>query len=181
MKRVVVWERVDTKGLEYAEIELDPLRISGELVLVAGGASFAVSYTVDCDLEGRIARAALRLRYQGRRVERVLIRTAAGRWTIDGAPVPELDGLEDVDLSTTPSTNTLPVRRLDLPADRAVTVTAAWVRFPALDVVPLRQTYRRVGPGSFAYAAPDLDFEAVLECDEDGIVRSYGGLWRRVE
>jgi hypothetical protein len=181
MKRVVVWERVDAKGLEYAEIELDPLRISGELVLVEGGASFAFSYSVDCDREGRARSAALRLRHRGVRVERALVRSATGRWTSDGAPVPELDGLDDVDLSTTPSTNTLPLRRLDLPVDRTVGVTAAWVRFPALDVVPLRQTYRRLGPASFAYSAPDLGFEAEIECDEDGIVSTYGGLWRRVD
>jgi hypothetical protein len=180
MKRVVTWQRVDTEGLEYAEIDLDPLRISGEVVLVEDGLPFALSYDVDCDGEGRVRCAALRLRHRGARVERVLLRSRTGQWMSDGAPVPALDGLDDLDLSATPSTNTLPLRRLDLPVDRTVDVTAAWVRFPALDVVPLRQTYRRLGPTSFAYAAPDLDFEAVIQCDEEGIVSSYGGLWRRV-
>src|SRR5437868_9521212 len=155
MNRVVVWERLDTKGLEYAEIDGAPLRLAGEVVLVEDGVPFAVSYRVDCDAEGKAARAAVRLRRQGTCSERVLLRSAAGAWTVDGSLAPALDGLDDVDLSITPSTNTLPLRRLNLELGETVAVTAAWVRLPALHVLPLRQTYRRVSESAFAYAAPE--------------------------
>ena len=34
MKRTVVWQRLDAIGVEYAEIEEEPLRIEGDVVLV---------------------------------------------------------------------------------------------------------------------------------------------------
>jgi hypothetical protein len=179
MKRVIVWRRVDTFGAEYAEIELYPLRIEGEVILVEGSSPLAVSYRVDCDDAGVTARAIVRLKRDGSQSERVLVRGSTGAWTVDGTPVPQLDGLADVDLSVTPSTNTAPIRRLRLPVGHSAEVTAAWLKFPSLDVVPLRQTYRRLSATRYEYEAPDLSFRTELECDTDGIVRDYGGLWTR--
>jgi uncharacterized protein len=180
MKRVIVWQRVDTVGLEFAEIAFDPLRIEGEVVLVEGGAPFAVSYRVDCDDAGMTSRASVRLKHAGARSERVLARSSTGTWTMDGVHVPELDGIADVDLSVTPSTNTPPMRRLALGVGQREEVTAAWLRFPMLDVVPLRQSYRRVSASLYKYEAPALDFAAELECDNDGVLQTYGGLWKRL-
>jgi hypothetical protein len=177
MRRVIVWRRVDTSGLEYAEIELSPLCLDGDVVLVEGGERFAVVYRVECDREARTLRASVRLKREGARLECHLVRSEDDRWTVNGYPAPQLDGLADVDLSVTPSTNTPPIQRLRLAVGQRAEVTAAWVRFPALDVVPLRQIYRRVGVDTYEYEAPALHFAAVLRCDEDGIVRRYGDLW----
>ena len=177
MKRVIVWRRVDTPGLEYAEIEADPLRFGGDVVLIEGGERSAVAYRVDCDREARTLRASVRLKREGARLECHLARSEDDRWTVNESPAPQLDGLADVDLSVTPSTNTPPIRRLRLAIGQRAEVTAAWVRFPALDVVPLRQIYRRVGVDTYEYEAPELPFAAVLRCDEDGVVRRYGDLW----
>jgi hypothetical protein len=179
MKRIVVWQRVDTVGAEYAEFGSDPLRIEGEVVLVEGGAPFAVSYCVDCDGAGMTSHAFVRMRHAGVSRERVLARSSAGTWTMDGVRMPELDGIADVDLSVTPSTNTPPLRRLNLGVSQRAEVTAAWLTFPALELLPLQQRYRRTGASTYEYEAPALDFSAELQCDEDAIVRTYGGLWTR--
>jgi hypothetical protein len=152
----VVWQRLDVPGLEYATIALDPLRIEGELVVVEEGVPCAVSYAVE---PGRVF---VVLKRECKRVER----------TID---VPG-----DIDLSVTPSTNTLPLRRLNLQPGQSAEVTASWVRFPSLDVEPLRQVYRCIDATTFAYEAPDLGFEAEIVCDESKIVRRYGDLWAAI-
>ena len=179
MNRTIVWKRLDTSGLEYAEIALDPLSIEGRVVVVEESVPFAVAYRVTCDAGGATERAALRVRCGGVEREHLLIREQTGGWTLDGVPKSQLEGLLDVDLSVTPSTNTPTLRRLRLAVGQSAEVTAAWVRFPSLEVAPLRQIYRRVSPGSYAYRAPDLDFEALLECDEEGLVITYSGLWSR--
>jgi hypothetical protein len=179
MNRVLVWQRLDTVGLEYAEIATDPLRLAGDVVLREGGESCAISYSVECDAEEKTRSAAIRVKREGARKECRLRRSEGDLWTVDGIRVPGLDGLADVDLSITPSTNTPPIRRLRLAVGQRAEVTAAWVRFPELEVVPLRQVYRRTAPHLYEYEAPALDFAAELDCDEDGIVRAYGGLWTR--
>jgi hypothetical protein len=178
MKRVVVWQRVDTVGAEYAEIELEPLRFEGNVVFVESGDRGSVSYRVECDDAAMTSRAFIRYKREGTAHECNLVRSGEGFWTVNGILAPQLQGLADVDLSVTPSTNTPPLRRLRLAIGQYAEVTAAWVRFPALDVVRLRQVYRRVGANGYVYEAPDVPFAADLECDEDGIVRTYGGLWR---
>lgn len=166
-------------GTEYAEIGISPLSLEGEVALVEDGCAFAVSYRVDCDAAGMTTRAFVRCKCEGARSDRLLERDPAGRWTMDGAPQPQLEGIADVDLSVTPATNTSPLRRMQLAIGQSAEVTAAWLKFPSLELAPLKQIYRRVGTATYEYGAPDHDFVARLECDEDGIVGAYGDLWRR--
>ena len=149
-------------------------------MVVEEGTPFAVSYRVTCGATGATERATMRVLCAGVESDHVLVRSPVGAWTWNGTPKPELDGLLDVDLSITPSTNTPPLRRLDLAVGQQAEVTAAWVRFPVVSVTPLRQLYRRVSGTTYTYEAPDLDFETDIECDEDGIVRRYSGLWTAV-
>jgi hypothetical protein len=72
------------------------------------------------------------------------------------------------------------IRRLRLTVGQSAEVTAAWVRLPSLDVVALRQRYRRVSASTYEYEAPSLDFVTKLECDDDGVVLAYGGLWKKL-
>jgi hypothetical protein len=178
MKRTIVWERISAVGLEYAEIELDPLRLEGDVILVENGEPYAVSYGIACDDAGMTLNAFIHMTHAGGQRECMLTRHSDGEWTMNGNSMPLLNGIADVDLSITPSTNTPPIRRLRLAIGQAAQVTAAWVRFPELDVVPLRQSYRRSSGNSYEYEAPELGFATQLECDDEGIVRTYHGLWR---
>jgi hypothetical protein len=114
-----------------------------------------------------------------------------------------LAGAIDVDLGYSPLTNTLPIRRLGLraaaagtsqrspagdargagtsqrsPAGTQQTVDVAWVLVPSLVVVPAKQTYTVVAPGTIRYSSGD--FAADLEVDGDGFVAHYPGRARLV-
>jgi hypothetical protein len=180
MKRVIAWQRLDTPGVEYADLTVSPLRIEGEIVLFDEGTPSAVSYLIDCDEAGVTSRAVVRLKHQGALTVRTLVRLRDGAWRVDGIEAPELAGICDVDVAVTPSTNTLPIRRLGLAIGQGVEVTAAWIQFPSLDVVPLRQSYRRLDQERYTYDAPDHDFRANLTVDPDGVVQTYGALWARL-
>jgi hypothetical protein len=82
-----------------------------------------------------------------------LNRDAKGSWTIDGQAVRSLKGCSDVDLGCSPSTNTLPIRRLGLGIGSAKTIQAAWIRFPALTVEKAAQTYTRLDEFTYRYAS----------------------------
>jgi hypothetical protein len=180
VKRALLWQRIDAVGVEYAELEWDPVRIQGEVVLVEDETPFAVSYRIECDGAGLTACAHVQVKRNGARDELTLTRGPAGDWTANGRSLPKLHGIADVDLPVTPSTNTPPLRRLGLGVGQAAEVTAAWVSLPSLNVAPLRQVYRRTEASIYAYEAPDLQFRAKLEVDGDGVVRKYGTLWRLV-
>jgi hypothetical protein len=106
----------------------------------------------------------------------VIERSAKGAWSIGGKAVRALKGCTDVDLGCSPSTNTLPIRRLRLVVGGSATIQAAWVRFPELTVVKAAQTYSRIDEFTYRYASGD--FEAELTVDDDGLVTSYA-VWQR--
>ena len=105
-----------------------------------------------------------------------LTRDAKGNWTVDGKAVRALKGCTDVDLGCSPSTNTLPIRRLRLAIGASHTIKAAWLRFPELTVVKADQTYTRLDEFTWRYASGT--FSAELTVDDEGLVTDYAA-WRR--
>ena len=90
-------------------------------------------------------------------------------------------GLPDLDFGFTPATNTLAIRRLALAVGDDAAVTAAWLDPTDWALKPLRQTYRRTGPQTYAYASPDTGYQTTLTCNDFGVVTDYPGLWQAVE
>ena len=87
-------------------------------------------------------------------------------------------GCDDIDLGWTPATNTIPIRRLGLELGETSTITAAWVRFPELDVVCNRQRYTRLTNSRWRYESGDYDVELVAD-GASGLVLAYGDdLWQ---
>ncbi len=105
-----------------------------------------------------------------------LTRDGKGAWTVDGLPDRELTGCTDVDLGCSPSTNTLPIRRLRLGIGSSHTIKAAWIRFPELIAVPASQTYTRLDEFTYRYASGT--FEAELTVDDAHLVTRYAE-WQR--
>jgi hypothetical protein len=106
----------------------------------------------------------------------VFERDPKGSWSVDGAVVKALKGCTDVDLGCSPSTNTLPIRRLRLAVGGSHRIQAAWVRFPELTIVKAAQTYTRLDEFTYRYASGT--FEAELTVDDDGLVTTYAE-WQR--
>jgi hypothetical protein len=105
-------------------------------------------------------------------------------WTRDDNPAPELDGCTDVDIVSTPFTNTLPIRRLRLAVGESADIRAAWVDVPSLEVSVSNQRYTRLEPanGVDRYEFVELDSGDAyqLTVDEDGLVIDYENFAERV-
>src|SRR5687767_6871699 len=112
MERTARWSAWDGSGLEVARLSAGPqgVRAAGEISAEPGERPWA-QYAVACDAAWRTLDVRVQLG-DGRAL--ALASDGAGSWTRDGKPAPELAGAVDVDLSGTPLTNTLPIRRLSL-------------------------------------------------------------------
>jgi hypothetical protein len=91
---------------------------------------------------------------------------------------PGYEDCVDVDLSFTPATNTLPIRRLGLEIGEYTEIAVAWLVWPELRFERVQQRYARLAERRYRYTQGD--FEAELEVDEHGLVLEYEGLWRAV-
>jgi uncharacterized protein len=177
--RRVAWRRSDEiPADEHCTITVRDggLSLVGTVLGAEEGIPVRVEYRVLADGTG--ATTAVHVRDQhgfGTRVL-ALARDAKGAWTVDGVLQKSLKGCLDVDLGCSPSTNTLPIRRLRLAVGASKTIQAALVSFPELTVAKTPQTYSRLD--EFTYRFASGSFEAELVVDEEGVVAQYAG-WQR--
>ncbi len=177
--RRVTWRRsdaVETDEQCTVSIRDSGLSLVGTVIGSEGGRPVRVEYRVLTDAKGLTTAVHVRdLRgFEQRTI--ALARDAKGAWTIDGKPARALKGCTDVDLGCSPSTNTLPIRRLRLGLGATQTIQAAWIRFPELEVVKAAQTYSRLDEFTYRYASGT--FQAELSVDDDGLVAAYAE-WMR--
>ncbi|MFL5735704.1 MAG: putative glycolipid-binding domain-containing protein [Chloroflexia bacterium] len=111
----------------------------------------------------------------------------AGKWTTQtGDILPSLQACLDVDISVTPFTNTLPIRRLALQPGASVTLSMLYIEVPQMQVEVTQQRYTclQLNAAGGLYRFESLtdgatSFAADLPADRDGLVLDYPGLFRR--
>ena len=174
----VLWQGVETGALDRCRLAAGPdgLRLSGTVLTAEFGIPLDVRYLVQTGPDGMTRRVELEL--DGGAVRGLLLADGAGRWRWeDGPELPEVAGALDVDLTVTPATNTLPIRRLaGLDMGQAADFEMAWVQFPELSVIPSAQRYERLAPDRWRFSSGD--FSAELLVDPEGLVLDYSGLFR---
>jgi uncharacterized protein len=111
-------------------------------------------------------------------VEVDLMVEAGHRWRLNGEEQPGVEGCIDLDLNFSPSTNLLPIRRLNMNIGQEETITAAWLRFPNFELEPLPQRYRRLDHSTYRYESAGGEFVADLQVDPTGFVLDYPGIWK---
>lgn len=180
--RAVSWRALDEGTVEHCTLRglAKGFRLEGHVLSTSGGAvPLHVHYIVDCDTVWR-TRAVSISQYYGTVQSTLRLDVINKRWwTAEGVEIPQLHWLIDIDLSLTPATNTLPLRRLALEVGQRVELTAAWLRFPALTIEPLAQAYERLAPNLYRYSSDGGRFSALLETDDMGLVVHYEGGWER--
>ena len=90
----------------------------------------------------------------------------------------ELDDCIDVDISTTPLTNSLPVRRLRLDPGQSAEIQVGYVDVPTLSIRAVSQRYTRIDARTYRYASGSFAADVIF--DEHDLVADYKDLWRRV-
>jgi hypothetical protein len=176
----VVWHCSPLSSSEHASLleARDGYRLQGVTALPLGDIPCHIDYAVFADRQWRPSAARAAIATPSGVRELVLRSDHANGWQLNGVPAPHLDGCHDVDLGWTPATNTVPIRRLGLEVGQTATISAAWVRFPELDVVSNTQCYTRLASDRWRYRSGDYDFELVTDA-ATGLVLSYGDdLWR---
>ena len=102
----------------------------------------------------------------------------------EGRALTYLDGCEYVDISETPFTNTLPIRRLGLSPGESAEISVAYLDATELQPWPEPQRYACVQTDSdgrlYRFVSLDGGVTVDLPLDADGLVFDYPGLFRRV-
>jgi hypothetical protein len=146
---------------------------------------YGAHYVIQADKSFRTR--LVRMHYVGGPTLHV-ITDGKGNWqdVISGGSIAELEGCLDVDIGVTPSTNTLPIRRLMLEQGSSADIRIAYVPLP--DQIekpflprPAAQRYTCITAGHlYRYDGLFRNFSADLEVDRNGLVIDYPKTFRRL-
>jgi hypothetical protein len=177
-----IWQATTWPGLEHCRVQVDAggVEVDG-LVIALDTRPIRLHYRIRCDPDWTVRRLDIAESDSG--TELAFVSDGAGHWADDaGRVIPELDGCVDVDLTATPFTNTLPIRRLDLWPGEARDLRMLYVLVPEMEVRAAPQRYtclaRSATGGLYRYESGS--FAVDLPIDSDGIVIDYPGYWRRI-
>jgi hypothetical protein len=194
LPRTLLWQRTDVHGAEHVIFD-DRRGLTARGVAVAAGpVPYQCRYELETD-DGWFSTRFYAVAEGGGWLRELHMERTHDGWRITtaeqgdlraaGQPNALLPGAEDpdrlkdavdIDLYSSPLTNTLPLRRLGL-IDGTITIVAAWVLLPSLAVTANAQTYTVLEPGRVRYSSGS--FTADLELDENGYVVRYPGLATR--
>ena len=175
----ILWRRLDHPGHESALLfsSNDSWHLHGTAVLLYNDLACRLDYRIVCDSQWHTRTAYVAGWVGNALIERKLVVTPDQRWLLNDEDSPQVKGCIDVDLNFSPSTNTLPIRRLGLSVGEAKEVRAAWLRFPSFELEPLIQLYRRTDQNIYRYESNGGKFVRELTVDDEGFVTNYPQLW----
>jgi hypothetical protein len=175
----VIWHRVDQPGHEAAWLSRQgpEWHLAGTAVFASGGLPCRLDYLVVCGPDWRTLFGRV-TGWLGTGIIEVEVIADAGRFRLNGVDCPAVAGCIDLDLNFSPSTNLLPIRRLDLAVGTEAPVRSAWLRFPSFSLEPLDQHYRRTGDTTYRYESAGGAFVADLKVNATGFVIDYPGFWQ---
>ena len=177
----VVWRRHDLPGHEACRVlPIDTgWQVAGVAVLAYERQACRLDYVIDCDSHW-VTRSAVVTGWVGdQTIDVTVVRDGDGQWQCNGAVCDEVAGCIDIDLNFSPSTNLLPIRRLNLAVGASAGVRAAWLRFPSFELKRLEQSYARLEAGRYRYESDGGRFVADVTVDATGLVIDYGEIWSR--
>ncbi len=186
--RDVAWSPVNGHGFELASIyyneQFQLISIDGEILGVDNDLPFSAGYHILCYPNWELKE--VRVSYSRSANEQssssaTLLRSKEGQWTDHlRHPLPQFDGFTDVDISLTPLTNTLPIRRLNLQVGEARDINVLFFEAPLLIPKPARQRYtcleKRDDGGLYRLDWEEINFTVDIPVDADGLVLDA---WRR--
>jgi uncharacterized protein len=180
--RTYMWRAVGKDSLERGQLWQDEQHwiMNGTILRLSDSDPAEVRYEIICDARWCTGIANISCQNDQGKRELRLSRNDDG-WYANETRLQLPRDCTDVDLAWSPSTNTLPIRRLQLNVGGiSGPLTAAWVRLPELRVEALQQTYERTGPHSYIYRSGGGSFKANLTVDEDDLIVDYEGVWGRI-
>jgi hypothetical protein len=176
----VLWRRLDQPGHESARVvfQRSSWQLTGTAVFAQDQQPCRLDYVVVCDADWHTVAGKVAGWVGNEMVDIELSVDSGRRWLLNGTPRPDVTGCTDLDLNFSPSTNLLPIRRLNLGIGQEARVKAAWLRFPSFALEPLEQLYSRVGVATYRYESAGGRFVTELRVNAAGFVTRYPSFWQ---
>lgn len=177
----IVWQSSFINTTEFVSIKPgNDFTVKGNITGEAKGTPVNVQYELQIDNNWTIQSVLIKVESDSL-FTLFFKKDKQGNWLdANGKSLTDLNGCIDIDISLTPFTNTLPIKRLRLAEGKSEEIKVAYFNLPKPEFKPVRQRYTNLGNNFYKYENLESGFTAVIETDNDGIVINYPGIWHRV-
>ena len=186
MLRKIIWSNQADTGLEHFYLRRgnEEITADGIVIGVEENVAFRIRYQIHCDLGWQVRKVIVESLEENDQALS-FVSDGLGNWTNEsGNPISELEGCFDVDITATPFTNTLPIRRLSLTSGESAEIKVVYFRIPEMQVNVESQRYTCLetsgAGGKYKFESLNDGFTAVITVDTDGFVEDYPELFKRV-
>jgi hypothetical protein len=107
----------------------------------------------------------------------LLLEKKDNNWLVNNVPDSRLDDCVDIDISLTPFTNTLPIRRLVFNGNFRNRIEVVYIDVIASTITPVTQYYSKIADSLYLYENEKTTFKAELKTDSHGLVIEYPKLF----
>lgn len=179
----IFWRPSVRNGYEHLQLIRDDQRITVDS-LVIGRADeqtiFRVKYKITLDTNWSVRAVTIRCIDKGTSLQ--LTSNGKGEWTDEhGKVIPALEGCIDIDISCTPFTNTLPIKRLVYEPSKQQEIAVVYISVPDLGYRQVKQGYTlmetNMNESIFQYQSGS--FIENIKVDSEGLVAEYPQLFIR--
>ncbi|NIG56158.1 putative glycolipid-binding domain-containing protein [Chitinophaga sp. Cy-1792] len=180
--KLAVWQALRWTATEYFTLEDKGIfqLAHGHIAGVIRDLPFSISYEIEITNDWRIEAFTIRAEGTDKR-ELKLQSNLQGEWyDREGNQISAFNGCLDIDISLTPFTNSLPIKRLShLKIGDSEVISVIYILLPEFELHKMQQRYTRMNEDSWLYENLESGFTAQLYFDEDGIMNDYPGYLQR--
>ena len=180
MQTRLLWSGIEYYSLENCLVKTGKAgnKISSTIVGLYSKKIYTVEYYLETDKQWQTF--FLRLKYSiNNKIKNITLRKTDKHWLLNNRKKVAFDNCFDVDISITPFTNILPIKRLQLKENREHIVNVIYIDIFDNTIKALQQSYQRISRSIYFYKNVPNDFEVKIEVDRSGFVVNYPSLFKR--
>ncbi|WP_291579288.1 putative glycolipid-binding domain-containing protein [Clostridium sp. UBA6640] len=187
MKKELIWKALDGFSTEHLCLYENQDGIIANSVVIGMNESvpFRINYEINCDLNWKVNKVDLRV-FDNKSKNITLLSGDNGIWRKScGEEIEDLRGCIDIDISITPFTNTIPIRRLSLKLGEPSEIRVIYIDVHNFKLKPVTQRYTCLESilEGFKYKYENLGSGFVTEffVDKEGSIIDYPDIFERVD
>lgn len=182
MQRIIIWKGIFYHSLEHCVVTVTKNKLAVQATIVGHTKedAYCVKYNIGTNDLFETREAIVDISYNGNDRVISLRKNDSKGWLLNGKAAPDFDDCIDIDISLTPFSNTLPVKRLSFDKVREHQVKVIYIDILEETIKPVFQKYVKLTERLYRFENVPNDFDANIEFDEMGFVKHYPGLFDRV-
>ncbi|RFS19089.1 hypothetical protein DVR12_25105 [Chitinophaga silvatica] len=178
----IIWKATKWPAIEYFTLQNkgQGMVASGSINGVKDQIPFCIRYKVELTADWRITTFHIR-EESIQSKELILTSDLEGHWfDKDNNQIELFDNCLDIDISLTPFTNTLPIKRLQFDNKESKVLDILYIKLPEFELQKVQQRYTRITQHEYLYENISTDFSAKIPYDEFYLVKNYPGIFERI-